>query len=118
MYRYCRSRTVYRVPERRKWPVAQEKDNAALNRPTLKRLTPGEELVNVRPMLCGPRWKDTPTDFDERFRVSGRAKHAALFSSVLLENTSEVDARRQGRNQTAKREPTCREQNESPASGL
>ena len=79
---------------RRKWPVAQEKDNAALESAYAKaRLTPGEELlvnlegqVAMRPKMEGQGAQ--PTLVVERFiGVSTGETCGARFSSVPLENT-------------------------------
>ena len=79
---------------RRKWPVAQEKDNAALESAYAKaRLTPGEELlvnlegqVAMRPKMEGQGAQ--PTLVVERFiGVSTGETCGVRFSSVPLENT-------------------------------
>ena len=80
---------------RRKWPVAQEKDNAALESTYLKaRLTPGEELlvklegqIAMRPRMEGQGAQ--PTLVVERFIGFSPAETCgARFSSVPLENTN------------------------------
>ena len=80
---------------RRKWAVAQEKDNAALESTYLKaRLTPGEELlvklegqVAVRPRMEGQGTQ--PTLVVERFiGFSPGETCGARFSPVPLENTN------------------------------
>jgi copper homeostasis protein (lipoprotein) len=79
---------------RRKWPVAQEKDNAALESDYAKaRLTTGEELlvnlegqIAMRPKMEGQGAQ--PTLVVERFiGVSPGETCGARFSSVPLENT-------------------------------
>ena len=80
---------------RRKWPVAQEKDNAALESTYVKaRLTPGEELlvnlegqVAMRPKMEGQGAQ--PTLVVERFiGFSPGERCGARFTSVSLENTN------------------------------
>jgi copper homeostasis protein (lipoprotein) len=79
---------------RRKWPVAQEKDNASLESIYVKaRLTPGEELlvnlegqVAMRPKMEGQGAQ--PTLVVERFiDLSPGETCGARFSSVPLEST-------------------------------
>jgi copper homeostasis protein (lipoprotein) len=95
MYRYFADAGLFtECLTRRKWPVAQEKDNAALESAYTKaRLTTGEELlVNVegqvamRPKMEGQGVQ--PTVVVERFiGISPGETCGARFSSVPLENT-------------------------------
>jgi len=95
MYRYFADAGLFtECLTRRKWPVAQEKDNAALESAYAKaRLTPGEELlVNVegqvamRPKMEGQGAQ--PTLVIERFSgVWPGEACGTRFSSVPLENT-------------------------------
>jgi copper homeostasis protein (lipoprotein) len=95
MYRYLADAGWFtECLTRRKWPVAQEKDNAALESTYLKaRLTPGEELlvklegqIAMRPRMEGQGAQ--PTLVVERFiGVWPDEKCGARFSSASLENT-------------------------------
>jgi copper homeostasis protein (lipoprotein) len=95
MYRYFADAGLFtECLTRRRWPVAQEKDNAALEFAYSKaRLTAGEELlVNLegqlamRPKMDGPGTQ--PTLVVERFiSVSPGEKCDARFSSAPLEST-------------------------------
>jgi copper homeostasis protein (lipoprotein) len=95
MYRYFADAGLFtECLTRRRWPVAQEKDNAALESAYVKaRLTPGEELlvnlegqVAMRPKMEGKGAQ--PTAVVERFiGVSPGETCGARFSSAALENT-------------------------------
>jgi copper homeostasis protein (lipoprotein) len=95
MYRYFADAGLFtECLTRRKWPVAQEKDNAALESTYVKaRLTPGEELlvnlegqIATRPKMEGKGAQ--PTLVVERFiSVSPGETCGARFSSAPLENT-------------------------------
>jgi copper homeostasis protein (lipoprotein) len=95
MYRYFADAGLFiECLTRRKWPVAQEKDNAALESAYVKaRLTPGEELlvnlegqIATRPKMEGKGAQ--PTLVVERFiAVSPGDTCGARFSSAPLENT-------------------------------
>jgi len=95
MYRYFADAGLFtECLTRRRWPVAQEKDNAALESAYVKaRLTPGEELlvnlegqIAMRPKMEGKG--DQPNLVVERFiGVSPGEKCAARFSSAPLEST-------------------------------
>ena len=95
MYRYFADAGLFtECRTRRKWPVAQEKDNAALEAAYAKaRLAPGEELlanlegqVAMRPKMEGQG--SQPTLVVERFvGFSPGETCGARFSSVPLENT-------------------------------
>jgi copper homeostasis protein (lipoprotein) len=95
MYRYFADAGLFtECLTRRKWPVAQEKDNAALEAAYSKaRLIPGEELlvnlegqIATRPKMEGKGTQ--PTLVVERFiGVSPGETCGARFSSASLENT-------------------------------
>ena len=95
MYRYFADAGLFtECLTRRRWPVAQEKDNAALESAYVKaRLTPGEELlvnlegqVATRPKTEGQGTQ--PTLVVERFiGVSPGEKCSPRFSSAPLETT-------------------------------
>jgi heat shock protein HslJ len=95
MYRYFADAGLFtECLTRRKWPVAQEKDNAALESAYVKaRLTSGEELlvnlegqIAMRPKMEGKGAQ--PTLVVERFiGVAPGETCAARFSSAPLENT-------------------------------
>jgi copper homeostasis protein (lipoprotein) len=95
MYRYFADAGVFtECLTRRKWPIAQEKDNAALESAYAKaRLTPGEELlVNVEGQVAvWPKIEGQgaqPTLVVERFGgVWPGETCGARFSPVPLENT-------------------------------
>jgi copper homeostasis protein (lipoprotein) len=95
MYRYFADAGLFtECLTRRRWPVAQEKDNAALESAYVKaRLTPGEELlinlegqIAMRPKMEGKGAQ--PSVVVERFiGVSPVETCGARFSSAALENT-------------------------------
>jgi copper homeostasis protein (lipoprotein) len=95
MYRYFADAGLFtECLSRRKWPVAQEKDNAALESAYAKaRLTAGEELlvnlegqVAMRPKMEGQGAQ--PTLVVERFiGISPGETCGPRFSSAPLENT-------------------------------
>jgi copper homeostasis protein (lipoprotein) len=95
MYRYFADAGFFtECLTRRKWPVAQEKDNAALESAYAKaRLTTGEELlvnlegqIAMRPKMEGQGAQ--PAVVVERFiGISPGETCGARFSSVPLENT-------------------------------
>jgi copper homeostasis protein (lipoprotein) len=95
MYRYFADAGLFtECLTRRKWSVAQEKDNAALESAYVKaRLTPGEELlvnlegqIATRPKMDGKGAQ--PTLVVEHFiAVSPGETCGARFSSAPLENT-------------------------------
>ena len=95
MYRYFADAGLFtECLTRRKWPVAQEKDNAALESAYAKaRLTPGEELlvnlegqIAIKPKIEGQGTQ--PTLVVERFTgVWPGETCGARFASVPLENT-------------------------------
>jgi uncharacterized lipoprotein YbaY/uncharacterized lipoprotein NlpE involved in copper resistance len=95
MYRYFADAGLFtECLTRRRWPVAQEKDNAALESAYVKaRLTPGEELlvnlegqIATRPKMEGKGTQSTLVV--ERFiAVSPGEMCGARFSSAPLENT-------------------------------
>jgi copper homeostasis protein (lipoprotein) len=95
MYRYFADAGLFtECLTRRRWPVAQEKDNAALESAYVKaRLKPGEELlvnlegqVAMRPKMEGQGTE--PTLVVERFMgISPSEKCGTRFSSAPLETT-------------------------------
>jgi heat shock protein HslJ len=95
MYRYFADAGLFtECLTRRRWPVAQEKDNAALESAYVKaRLTPGEELlVNLEGQIAMRSKMEgkgaQPTVVVERFiGVSPGETCGARFSSAALENT-------------------------------
>ena len=126
MYRYFADAGLFtECLTRRKWPVAQEKDNAALESAYAKaRLTPGEELlVNLEGQIA-MRAQDgrtrCSTDLGGRalYRcLAGRDMRRAFFVGTVGKHLLEVDAPgRQGRNrdsQTARTVLRARQQNET-----
>jgi heat shock protein HslJ len=95
MYRYFADAGQFtECLTRRKWPVAQEKDNAALESAYTKaRLTAGEELlvnlegqVAMRPKMEG-QGAQASLVVDKFIGVSPAETCGAPFSSALLENT-------------------------------
>ena len=126
MYRYFADAGLFtECLTRRRWPVAQEKDNAALESAYTKgRLTTGEELlvnlegqIAMRPKMEGQRCS---TDLGGRAlyrRLAGRDMRRAFFLGSAGKHLLEVDpserqARKRG-SQTARTTLRARQQNEA-----